>query len=827
MNKTAIKPKKNIKKIILWTGGIFIAVACIFPFALDYYLQRKLPDLINEKTPYKVEIKDFNLSLINGNLTASDLKINTKNPNDTSVTQINGSIKSINIVDVGILKAVFNKKYYAESFLLKDSDIKVKLAKSKKNKDSKNSNLDLHINNVALSNVTADIENSIGKPIFKGKNIHVQLKDIKQSEKKSKIPLAFSEFKINADEVKIGVNDNYEIIADKINAANKKLELSQFHLKPLKSARQYNSKNVFDFSTQRLTAENFNVSQDSLIVSDIIFEQPDLKVYSTGKNSVDKTENPKEIDLKIGLKNIFFKKGKINVYQSNNEKTASVDNFNFNLSDIVFDKNTVKEKIPFRFTKHDIEAENIYFKADPLQAIKIKNISSKNSDITIDGFEMIALGKSTTRDLFTVNTKQIKILKNQSKYSGQKLNVKFQGIEVNNPDVKIISAVNKKKTAQKPTTPPEFNAEIGFLHINNGKISQKYQNTAKMSVGKLDIKLDQIISDNKILKSYLPFTTKKSSIIAENIYLDAGKYYKLKLGQIKNNGKITEINSFNYLPKYSRAGFSKVIAKEEDLYTITAKKINISDNFSIFDEHKSIDLNSIDIDGLDCNIYHDLAPPDDVAVRYLFSKKLREVKIPLFIKKINLKNSNLEYEENAENSNIPGKLSFNRFQAVISNVNNAKIKGRPTIINTDASFNFYGTAPTKVNWKFDVTDKADKFTIKGSIEKLSAENVNLFVRPYLNITLDGNIDYLKFDYYGSNAGIAGKFYFKYNDMYVNFLNKKGNERKLLSKVANWFVKDESTGEPNHVLIEKKREPERSFFSMLWQGLMEGLKKYLI
>jgi len=263
------------------------------------------------------------------------------------------------------------------------------------------------------------------------------------------------------------------------------------------------------------------------------------------------------------------------------------------------------------------------------------------------------------------------------------------------------------------------------------------------------------------------------------------------------------------------------------LYTIKVKKINIKDHNTQLGKNSSIDLSKISIDGLHCNIYHDLAPPDDIAVRYLFSKKLRDVKIPLFIKEISIKNSDLEYEEDAEKSNIPGKLTFNNFQALITNVNNAKIKGRPTVINTDASFDFYGKAETKVNWKFDVKDLADKFTIKGDVQKLSADNVNLFVRPYLNITLDGNIDYLKFDYYGSHDGIAGKFYFKYNDMYVNFLNKKGNERKFLNTIANWFVKNESKGEPGHVVIDKKREPERSFFSMLWQGIMEGLKKYLI
>ncbi|VXC59422.1 conserved hypothetical protein [Chryseobacterium sp. 8AT] len=985
MEKKLLKKRTPRKRIILWTFIGFVTLLAIFPFALDFYLQKKLPDLINEKTPYKVVLKDFNLSLLKGNLTVNDLEITTKNPKDQYITQINGKIKNLNITDVNIWKAVFSKTYHADQFTLTDSDIKIKLAALKKDQKPSNKKIDLHINNIALHNVNADVENGLGKTVFKGQRINVNLKDIKQSNDGNKIPIAFSEFKIDAENVQIGVNEFYEINAKKIDAANKTLQLVQFHIKPIQAVAQYNSKNVFDFSTQNLTAKDFNISQDSLIVSDITFTQPDLKVYSTGKNTVDKSNNSKEIDLKIGLKNITFQKGKINVFQVNKEKTASVENFNFKMSDIVFDKNTVKEKIPFRFTKHDIEAENIYFKADQLQAVKIKSIASRNANITIDGFQVLALGKSSTKDVFSVSTDQIKILNNKSRYIGQNLNIQLDGIEINNPSVQITSATkNKKKNQkaatplpftahigfirindgkvsqkkqnieklavenfnfkmsdivfdkntvkekipfrftkhdieaeniyfkadqlqavkiksiasrnanitiddfqvlalgksnikdvfsvstdqikilnnksrfigqkldikldgieannpsvqitsatknkkknQKDTTPPPFSAHIGFIRINNGKVSQKKQNIEKLAVGKLDIKVDKVFSDTELFKKDIPFKTEKNYVDAKNIRLDAGKYYYLKVAEIKSTGKNTDISEFNYLPKYSRAGFSKVIAKESDLYTIKVKKINIKDHNTQLGKNSSIDLSKISIDGLHCNIYHDLAPPDDIAVRYLFSKKLRDVKIPLFITEISIKNSDLEYEEDAEKSNIPGKLTFNNFQALITNVNNAKIKGRPTIINTDASFDFYGKAETKVNWKFDVKDLADKFTIKGDVQKLSADNVNLFVRPYLNITLDGNIDYLKFDYYGSQEGIAGKFYFKYNDMYVNFLNKKGKERKFLNTIANWFVKNESKGEPGHVVIDKKREPERSFFSMLWQGIMEGLKKYLI
>ena len=820
-------PKSNRKKWFLGITATILLLLAIFPFALDFYLQKKLPDVINKKTPYKLELKNFDLSLISGDFTATDLKISTKNPNDKKITQINGEIKKIEIKDFGVWKAIFSKSYHADQFLLYDSNVKMRLApKSDKEKKSPKKT-DIHINNIVLSNVFADIVNAEGKPVFTGKNINVKLTDIEQNKDDAKIPLAFKEFKIDAEEVRIGVNDFYQINSDKIFAANKTLDLRKFHLVPIQSPEKYNSKNVFDFASERLLATNFNISKDSLIVSDIIFTQPDLIVTSTGKNIVDKEKNPKEIEMKIGMKNINFQKGKIVVLQADKDKTASVDNFNFKLSNIVFDKNTVKEKIPFRFTNHDIEADNIYLKANKLQAVKIKKISSKNSDILIEKFQMIALGKSSDKDLFNIDTDEIKIINNKTKYIGQKLNIQFDGLELKTPNIKIVSATQKSKPKKGNYETPDFRAKLGFVKISNGKISQTSLGKEKLAVGKFDIQINNIISNNEQLKKDLPIDFSSHSIKAQKVFLDAGKYYTLKFAEMKNSGKQTEIKELQYLPKYSRAGFSKVIEKESDLYTIKVKKIGIIDSNSKLFKNQQIDISKVDIDGLDCNIYHDLAPPDDNAARYLFSKKLRGMKMPMFVKNIAIKNSSLEYEENAENSNIPGKLTFDKFGINITNVNNGKIKGRPTVITADARFAFYGTADTQVNWKFDVMNLEDKYTINGKILKLSAENVNLFVRPYLNVTLDGNIDYLKFDYYGNNAGIAGNFYFKYNEMYVNLLNKKGNERKLLSKVANWFVKNESTGEPDHVVIEKKREADRSFFSMLWQGIMEGLKKYLI
>ncbi|MBB6370103.1 hypothetical protein [Chryseobacterium shigense] len=818
---------KKRKKIILVILGVVCLLAVIFPFLLNIYLKHKLPELVNKKTPYQISLQDFDLSLFRGNISANSISIKTKNTNDPAVTQISGNVKSLQIENFGIWNAIFNKSYKVDNIKLIDPNVQVVSGKSQKKKDSTKKKMNFEVENILVSNGNISVKGNDRKDLFNGKNINIKLTEIRQSKDASKMPVAFKEFKIDAHDVLITVNDFYKISADRIDAKNKQLQISAFHLKPIESPALYNAKNVFDLKINQLSAENFTVDQDSLIIDNARFIKPQLTVTSTNKKTV--KENPKEVNLKIGIKDLDLQQGSVIVQQKDKTKTASVDNFRVNLKDIVFDKNTVKEKIPFAFSTHNVELDDIYFKVDALQAVSIKKISSDNADIFINDAQFQAIGKSSTKDVFNIKTEKIDILNNTSKFAGQQLQLKLDEINVYSPDIQIIAATHKKPVTQKTQNqPPDLMVNLGALNLINGTFSQQKQGIQKMKVGNFNVRLNSITTNKDVLKESIPFHVKSHLITANTLDIDAGKYYRLKVDQIKNSGKTTHISNFAFLPKYSRDQFNRIIAVEEDLYTIKVKSVDITDKNSAIGGKTSIDLDHIALDGVDCNIYHDLAPPDDNGVRYMFSKKLRDIKFPLFIKQVDIKNSKLTYEEIAEKAQIPGKITFDHFNAKVTGVNSAKMKGKPTLVKVDSDFKFFGDAPTDVHWQFDVANRNDDYAINGTIKNLSVDNANLFVRPYLNVTLDGQIHYLKFDYKGNSQKIGGNFYFKYNDMHVNFMNKNtGKERKLLTAVANIFVKNDSKGEPDHVEVEKERDPNKSFFNTLWQGIMEGLKKYLI
>ncbi len=827
MKTKIIQKPAKWKKTILIILGFLILVVLVFPFLLNIYLKHKLPQLINEKTPYRIVLKDFDLDLYKGNISAHSVDIHTKTTKDPAVTRIEGSLKSIKIEDFGIWKAIFSKSYHVKNIQLIDPDIRVVTGKNRKKKNTVQKKTDFEVENILVTNGNISVKNAEQKDVFNGKNVNVSLTEIRKSKDNSKLPVSFKNFKIDAHDIVVTVNDFYQILAKQIDAKNKQLNISGFHLKPIESPGLYNAKNVFDLKVSQLLADNFIINHDSLIIENTRFTKPQLIVTSTHKQTV--KENPKEVNLKIRIKNFDIRQGSVLVQEKNKVKTASVDNFRLNLNDIVFDKNTVKEKVPFAFSGHNIELENIYFMTDPLQAVSVKKISSDNDDVFLDDVQFRALRKSSTKDVFNIKTKKIELLKNKSRFAGQQVQLKFAAINIYQPNVEIIAADHKKKSSnKKKTAAPDLIANLGVVNMINGTFSKKAKGADKIKVGNFNVKLNSVTTDKNILKESIPFHVNNQLITAGKVDVDAGKYYRLKIDGIKNTGKMTQLTNFGFLPKYSREKFNRIIAVEEDLYTIKVKSINITDRNSTFGKNAAVDLDRIIFDGVNCNIFHDLAPPDDVGVRYMFSKKLRDVKFPLFIKQIDIKNSRLAYEEVAEKAQIPGKITFEDFNASIYNVNSARMKGRPTLVKVDSQFRLFGDADTKVQWQFDVTNKNDDYAINGIINDLSVDNANLFVRPYLNVSLDGKIHYLKFDYKGNSKNIGGNFYFKYSDMNVNFMNKNtGKERKLLSAIANVFVKNNSKGEPSHVEVDKERDPNKSFFNTLWQGIMEGLKKYLI
>ena len=200
----------------------------------------------------------------------------------------------------------------------------------------------------------------------------------------------------------------------------------------------------------------------------------------------------------------------------------------------------------------------------------------------------------------------------------------------------------------------------------------------------------------------------------------------------------------------------------------------------------------------------------------------------MFIEQMEVKNSFLQYEEDTKKSDGPGKLTFNHFNMNVKNLNSGKMNGKPTHVPIEIHCKFMNVSPMNVKWSFDTAKMDDAFAISGNISDLPAAEINPFIEPYLKIRATGDISDLIFDFKGNYKGLNGLLKMKHKNLRVSILKETGEKHKLLSAVANIFVRTDSGKYPESVPVDDvPRDKTKSFFNLFWKGIEEGLKKTLI
>lgn len=116
--------KKTLNKFRILAGIILAA-----NFGLNYWLKTQLPEYIKKNTDYKVSYKTLDVDLGTGNILSTGISVNSKNPQNTNVIGLQGTIDTLKISRFGIYDAIFNKRISSSDLLLAKPNLNVILAK--------------------------------------------------------------------------------------------------------------------------------------------------------------------------------------------------------------------------------------------------------------------------------------------------------------------------------------------------------------------------------------------------------------------------------------------------------------------------------------------------------------------------------------------------------------------------------------------------------------------------------------------------------------------------------------------------------------------------
>lgn len=822
-----MKKNKFLKRglIIL---GVLAFVILIANFGLNLWLKYKLPDYVRNNSDYKISYKTLDVDLGTGNIFASGITVNSKNPDNRQKLGLQGTIDTLKVNRFGIVDAVFNKEITTSGVDLIRPNLNVILADRKKNGQKKQTDINLDYLKIKDGNI--DIYKDVSRKFVSVKNLNLDVEEIESEPANSDnpIPFVFKKHHINAEKVYFRPDNIYAMTADKIATKDGLMSILNYRLIPLLTYTQFKKfypkkRNLFDFYAHEMKFKDIDLSKKKLVLSQVEFTQPNLKMHTSQARPQEKTKSFKYI---VNLDDVSLKNGNIEILKPNGSRLFNVEKLNMNISKIAMDDETAKGNIPFKYEKFKIDGTKINYISET-ENIKVAAAAANSKSADLRYISIQPTSHNARKTAIAATVKNINFLVNDWGFENNKLKLDAKRLLVDQANGRIIAPTQKAAAKKLEFKDIAYPVKLENLSVKNSNIVYEKANKP-LALNQLNISVDKIELNEETVKHGIPFKTENFSLIANSLVYNINPFYKLATGKLNVNKKNLSIAGFSLKPLVARSQFIKMIPTEKDLYDLSASSISMKGDWDLISSNQYINASDLSINNLNANIFRSKVPKDDPTIKPMYSELLRKIKFPMFIANMNVRNSILEYEEDTPTSEGPGKLTFGNFNMNIKNLNSGKTKGKPTQIPITINCAFMNASPMKVNWGINTASMDDAFTISGTISNLPATRINAFIEPYLKVRATGNISELLFNFKGNKNGIGGKFNMKHQDLRVSLLREDGEKKKVLSAIANMVVKSSSSQFPESVDTGfVKRDPTKSFFNMFWKGIQEGLKKTLV
>lgn len=377
------------------------------------------------------------------------------------------------------------------------------------------------------------------------------------------------------------------------------------------------------------------------------------------------------------------------------------------------------------------------------------------------------------------------------------------------------------------------NLQIKKVSLTGGNLkiieNDSVPNSLFLSINTLA--LHEVVYNDQTEEGKLPFVYEDIEMESDSIYIDLNEEHYVTIEKLNQIDTDLELGNLMIVPKYSRAEFDQKIPYEKDRVELNIPSISFR-NFVLETERDSLIIKSpaLEINNADVHIYRNKLLPDDNRIKPLYSQMLRELGFKLHLENVEISNSKIVYEENVLVERPPGKLNFENVHIEIKNLSNLNMDSEGFAeTEVEAKALFMGQSTFQFEWKFDVSNSRDQFTIEGSLAGIAANSVNSFLKPAMNVEIEGEIESLFFNFYGDRNSASGDMQLAYRDFKVNILKDGEEEKKsILSGIANLFLKNDAVNEDvKQEDINVDRDKTKSFWNYLWLCIRDGALKTFI
>jgi hypothetical protein len=435
-----------------------------------------------------------------------------------------------------------------------------------------------------------------------------------------------------------------------------------------------------------------------------------------------------------------------------------------------------------------------------------------------------------------------------------KRNLDMDAISIREPELKITYNRFKNKIRKRKDNKTNYesikdilnSAKVNSIFLNNIRFQYVDNSLAKPSVIKVDqlsIRANDILIDSASQYDSTRIFNAKD-LIAElhsYRYATADSTYYIKLGKLRLSTLQKELllSKVELVPRYEEMAFSNLFPKQHELYRINFDSILVQHlNYPDLIESRQIAAKSLSIKNGELYAFLNRGKPlKGIDKGENFPHVLlNKLNWNIIADKVNIKNVDINYAEYNPNSKSKGVIRFKNLNGNILNVTNDSVRlSKNKFANAYLNTAFMGYGNLNIHIKFDVSDRAGRFSYSGSVGAMPLSAINPISKPLAKILFSsGKLNRIDFSASGDRNGAKGKVKINYSDLSIKLLKQDSDNAfkrmGLISLLANaLIIKSENPSKDEEIRISYptyERPDDGSFFNLMWKIIFLGFKESL-
>ncbi len=425
--------------------------------------------------------------------------------------------------------------------------------------------------------------------------------------------------------------------------------------------------------------------------------------------------------------------------------------------------------------------------------------------------------------------------------------VSIDSFIVMNPVLRILVDPSVKPDTTGPALSKDLLSEkvtygsINYLLLNNAKIrwiNSSEDSSSYFSCDSVSLLVKDLYTDSLMLKSNQTLKFSEALFKGRNFDLNFIKDARLTAKGIDFSFKknLLILNQVIFRNIDDKRQFTRELKYEKEWFNVKIETLELTSkdiaHWGYIDYLKIDKVRMIDPVILAYKDKRVTDPP--FRVKALPAKAIREIKVPLHIESIEIKNGSATYEEIAEKGKLPGRIVFTKINLKAHNFTNVKeiLQQHPNFTIT-GSTDFLDKSTIDLRLDFPILDPHQKFFAKGTITNVKATDLNNILSNMVYAEFkEGDIHKVSFHMTADEEHATGTIDAHYNNLKITLLDtasvnkrKEHVEKRIMALLANAVVRRNNEPESRRYIqgqIDFLRPKNKSVLNYIWNSIKTGL-----